>query len=208
MPRHYVQRKFGEGTFTFSTVTAAAIWSAEVSGQISDGTWENASPHDHYRFWCNLKPAVGDVDKVDFVGAGPVRTRYAITRLPNLKWNDDGSPNNTGEVYILRDRMLAYGRMAKGTGRFDYNITHAAEYMPPTIQEWALNKETNSWKYDFIQRYMEDITLDMAADFYASEYTLAELKADLKRIQAAMREVEQHSWRSAPEPVQGMVTTG
>ena len=196
--RYVVHQTFGEGTFTFSTVSAAALWNCEVSGQISDGTWENASPKDHWIFWSRLAVAVGAKDHVDFIGRGPNRTRYGITRLPDLKWNDDGSPAADGKVYILRDRMLAYGRMAKGTGVLDYDVIHAAEYMPPTLQEWVLAKATNTWERDFVARYMDNVTLDTATDFYASEYALADLKVDLKRISNAMRAVEVLSYRSAP----------
>jgi len=36
-----------------------ALWNWEIKGQISDGAWENSSPHDHWITWCRCK-AVAD----------------------------------------------------------------------------------------------------------------------------------------------------
>ena len=202
MPGHHIHHcTFGKGTFTFSTASAAALWSGEITGQISDGMWENSYPHDHYKFWCGLAVAVDDEDRVDYEDVGPERCVYGLSRLANLKWNDDGTPDENGQVYILRDRMLNKGRMGKATGCFDYGVTHAAEYMPATFEEWIQSKEANSWEYDFVSKYMEKVTLDMAADYYATEYDLTEMKADIKRISNAMKAVGRWGYRSRSVPI-------
>lgn len=32
-----------------------ALWKFELSGQLSDGHWENSRPHDHWRPWCDAQ---------------------------------------------------------------------------------------------------------------------------------------------------------
>jgi len=34
------------------------VWEHEVTGQLSDGAWENARPLDHWKFWCDATVAV------------------------------------------------------------------------------------------------------------------------------------------------------
>lgn len=37
-----------------------------LKGQISDGMWENASPHNHHQYWCNADVIVADAVGRDF----------------------------------------------------------------------------------------------------------------------------------------------
>lgn len=37
----------------FRNNVQAALFTAELSGQISDGMWENTRPHDHWKSWCS-----------------------------------------------------------------------------------------------------------------------------------------------------------
>lgn len=167
------------GTMTFPSCTAVALWNNEVCGQISDGMWENASPRDHYKFWCRLTVTVGPEAKLDADGWAAKAT-YSLTRLHQLKW-DDGS-------YVLRDRMLACGRLARaGVDPSDTKALHAAEYMPASIEDFRLAKFTNKWQHDFIADYMASITDEIAVRYYAATYTLKDLNADLKLIMQVMR---------------------
>ena len=45
---------------TFATERQAFIFTNEIQGQLSDGIWENASPHYHWNVWCNAKVTVGE----------------------------------------------------------------------------------------------------------------------------------------------------
>ena len=40
-------------TINFRNVIQAALFSCELSGQISDGQWENTKPYDHWKVWCD-----------------------------------------------------------------------------------------------------------------------------------------------------------
>lgn len=43
----------------FESKVALLIWENEVTGQISDGEWENARPSNHWEFWCNAEARLG-----------------------------------------------------------------------------------------------------------------------------------------------------
>lgn len=173
------------GTFRL-TKTARALWDAEVTGQLSDGTWENARPHDHWKFWCDLESEeVGSVHECDVV-LNPER-RYAVRKnaydiigLMDCKF--DGS-----DEYILRGRMLKHGRLALAGAPVE--SIRAAEHMPDTYEEWRRAKDSNEWKFDFIAHYMEGVTDEVARRFYDGSvtYEVDDLKRDLNLIKKEMR---------------------
>lgn len=42
----------------FNNHIEETLWLHELSGQISDGYWENSRPHNHWLFWCNCETTV------------------------------------------------------------------------------------------------------------------------------------------------------
>lgn len=159
------------------TVTAAALWTAECCGQISDGMWENARPFDHWKFWSNCDVEVRDGVRCTLLvsGYGPIKSNYNFEAL----------------VRDLGPRMRAYGKMMiAGMDVFeptDHEILSAAEYMPETYELFVEAKNSGKWQYDFVAKYMERVTLELAADFYAAKYTAHDLREDLRSIKAACR---------------------
>ena len=172
--------KNSSGTMTLPSRTAVALWVNEICGQISDGTWENASPRNHWQFWCRLDVVVGPDAKLEkSSGQWVQKNAYALTRLHQMKF-DDGT-------YVLRTRMLATGRMAvAGADPTDRETLHAAEYMPPTLAEFRAAKAANKWEHDFIAKYMDKVSDELAVKFYDATYTMKEMNADLKLIMKVM----------------------
>lgn len=176
-------------TMYLTTDTAVAIWHAEVQGQLSDGYWENTRPLTHWKFWCHTTAKV-DPSSVPHVIVNKnahgycYKKNYNIVGLMNIKF-DDGT-------YVLRDRMLKYGRMAKAaTALADCNVNfRTAEYMPATFEEFRTSKTNGKWQYDFVAKYMENVSEELAAKFYESTYTVKELKRDLLEIKMAMKNVQ------------------
>jgi hypothetical protein len=175
------------------TLTAVCLWHSEVSGQISDGTWENSVPHDHYKFWCHVKTEVGDKSGV-VLGhnnwSHPKRTTYNIVNLANVKWDkEDGREGD--DRYILRSRMLQHCRLAlaqQKLGRpLDTQTCRHAKYMPEKLYQFQACKASGIWEHDFVGKYLENVDEELAQAYYAAEYSVDQLKADLKSIQDAMR---------------------
>jgi hypothetical protein len=170
-------------TMVLPSKTAVALWHAEVTGQISDGMWENSRPFDHWKFWCSMNVIPGDM--IDFIksnaptGTFCTKKSYALTRLHQIKFEDGG--------YVLRARMLAYGRMTlAGVDPTDCEALNAAEYMPSTFNEWKECKSSGEWKYDFVNKYMDRIDESLAEKFYKTSYTMKDMNTDLAIIKAAM----------------------
>jgi hypothetical protein len=53
-------------TWYFPNAELKAIWDHELCGQISDGAWENSTPYNHYKFWCDLETKVSPEGKWAF----------------------------------------------------------------------------------------------------------------------------------------------
>jgi hypothetical protein len=88
------------GTIYLPTFTAVALWNKELTGQLSDGMWENANPaygpDAHWIFWCNLQ-AVCDPG-----GEPRVVTPCA--------WRCKKTGYNFAALYpIIGERMLSIG---------------------------------------------------------------------------------------------------
>lgn len=171
-----MSKETSTGTIFLPTAAALALWKYEVTGQISDGAWENSGPKNHYQFWCRLDSAVG-APKVEHRRGECKRWYYGLTRLYTMKW-EDGS-------YILRTRMVNMGRLAMAhealggnMESFGYEQRVAAEKMPETLEEFTSKTD---------ERFRKAVSDELAAKYYETTYTFDDLKKDVKSIAAAMK---------------------
>ena len=160
------------GTIHLPSASARALWHSEITGQLSDGMWENSAPHDHWKFWARCVVAEGEPKLVCEGYNRPVKTGYNIAGL----------------LPIIGDRMLKAGQMGLAGG--DEAACRGAEYMPSTLADFQQSRLTNTWKYDFVERYMASVTDEIAEKFYTTVYTMKDLKADIRSIKAAMKTVQ------------------
>lgn len=170
------------GTIFLPTASALALWKHEVTGQISDGTWENASPREHYQFWCRLERAKG-TPAVQQTSGHCKRWYYGLNTLVSMKWSE-----GEGGGYILRGRMLNMGRLAMAHealgGRFEdfgYEQRYAAEDMPATLEEFTSMTD---------ERFRKAVPDELARQYYATDYTLVDLRKDIRAIAAAMKTMD------------------
>jgi hypothetical protein len=87
------------GVIFLPTYSAIALWGWELTGQFSDGAWENAAPADHYSYWCDLDVAIGNPETA--APGYPKKTGYGFGILLQ---------------YGIGDRMVKYGRFGKAIG--------------------------------------------------------------------------------------------
>jgi len=176
------------GEIHLPTKTAIAIWRAEILGQMSDGMWENCRQSDHWKFWHDMTPVLGS--PVTMAYMEPIKDKY----------------NLSGLIPVLGDRMLKIGRMtmallSAGVESEDLDALHASDYMPPTFSEWDLCKNSGVWKYDFVKKYMDKITPEIAKSFYVNTfnnfYGKKDLLRDLKYMKEAMKNFVYNSNPSA-----------
>lgn len=144
------------------TISAVALWNFEITGQLSDGMWENSKPYDHWKAWNNIEVKLGK----------PCTNVYARKDNYNL----------VSLLPIIGERMLKKGRMAKAmsTG-FDGDLLYSAEHMPDTFEAF----EKGSGNFSMID--LNAVTSEVAKKYYACVYTHKDLRADLKSIKLAMK---------------------
>ena len=65
-------------TLHFRTIAAANLFSVEITGQLSDGAWENTRPFDHWKYWCDADVVVDG--KLGHEGH-PMKTNYNLKSL-------------------------------------------------------------------------------------------------------------------------------
>lgn len=91
------------GTLRVRNLAQKVLWENELSGQISDGQWENATPHNHWEPWCRATVVV-DPDNVG-------RDFYARRESYNFSAPD--------LLSVVGERMVEYVRRATGDATYD-----------------------------------------------------------------------------------------
>lgn len=82
------------------------LFDSELSGQISDGHWENASPHDHWKPWADAEVVVAPDHQLG-------RTFYARKSNYNFLAAD--------LLEVVADRMIEAVKEATGNRAYDFD---------------------------------------------------------------------------------------
>lgn len=178
----------GEGIFTVATLSQKNLFDCEISGQISDGAWENAQPHDHWKPWTS-EVKVGSRVGRDF----PVKKDgYGLTSL----------------IQYVGDRMLAFG--AAGAAGWDldtsddeYTVEHFFSANSIADLERMCITETFDQHFDkFVEKNQKDSYWKKYVDhavknrkkleevwnvIKSGRYGIRQLKTDLTEISKAMK---------------------
>lgn len=177
-----------DNVIVLPTVSAEAIWRDEITGQLSDGMWENSRPRNHWRSWNQLTVVV----ERDAQPRTIARSTYFERTKYNLRVLYAIAPVGDPLRHVVRDRMVLKGRLALALARlsmpYSYEAIHAAEYMPTTYEQWASCKLSGMWNYDFVSEYMTHVSDELARMYYSldREYGLKQMKADIDSIKEAM----------------------
>lgn len=195
------------GTISFPTTSALALWRIEILGQLSDGAWENAEPSDHWEYWHKLRTVVD------------VHTRPHVVmndgQYPPLRQK---TGYNIASLYpYLGPRMLAYGRMGRvlssrantkvpsdpawderhGDKGFDamlrggeYLVNRGDQDKRPATLEAYLSREWDT-KDNYFATYIKVLDEETVRRFFATEYTMKDLRSDVRDIKAAMKTVKE-----------------
>lgn len=111
------------GTLRVRNLAQKVLWEQELTGQLSDGNWENARPYDHWEPWCDADCVV-DPDNVgrDFYAQ---RDSYGFNRSDLLE--------------IIGERMVEYVRVATGDTSYDSRaLRKDLRDLGQIIKLWAL----------------------------------------------------------------------
>lgn len=172
------------GRLVLNTHSQAALWEHELTGQISDGMWENSRPWEHYKFWGMLEVVIDPnaTPAVETPKWWEIKKKsYAFERVYNLFYPDT-------QRYELRERMINIGRLALALASlglpFEYEQHLAAEDMPDTLDEFIRKAVADT-------RFSAAVSLEAATEYYArfSSYGFKEMKKDVAVISGAMKNI-------------------
>ncbi|MCR4286208.1 MAG: hypothetical protein NUW00_04915 [Candidatus Kaiserbacteria bacterium] len=160
------------GTMMLTTYAAVTLFECEIKGQMSDGNWENATPHDHWKFWCSLDTVLGAQNRIDIAPGYSIfdckRVSYGLTRL----------------IKFIGARMIAQGRLATALNRrLSCHEGWACANMPADLVSWRQQTVNN-------EKSAMTITDEMALAYYSTVYLEKDLKEDLKHISCAIKSVK------------------
>ena len=181
-------------TMHVKNLSQSNLWYAELSGQISDGAWENAKPMDHWEAWSEAEVMVGN--PVGYFGFTPKRTSYNFDQI-------------TG---IVGARMLLYAAAGKAglnlssndrdlKGSLESFFTSPAEETPgdlvdklkgttyEALEKMFLDKlDSQSWMKKYEQSYNQnkEAFIKIFRLISTNAYGTGNLKTDLNDIKMAM----------------------
>ncbi len=111
----------------FSNNVQKTLWDNELTGQISDGMWENTRPYDHYRFWCRVESCV-DPDNVGVSNAYYEKRNYNFV--------------NKELIEIIGDRMCYMARLSQ---ILDIPLNSSESYASEIIVNCSDMKQLIDW---------------------------------------------------------------
>jgi hypothetical protein len=159
----------------FPTASAVALWNWEITGQISDGMWENTMPYDHWKPWCDMEAHLGN-------------PRYKT----NQRVVKDGYALGSLKTYV-GDRMLVYGQFGKAVGddilKMGNEVRTVIEEFPAEVfnLEEFKTKMINNKEWRNKEYYWKGLEQKHVDAFYNTVYTEKDLNNDLKNIKTAMK---------------------
>lgn len=175
-----------------SNLVQKVLFLAELQGQISDGNWENARPHDHYKPWSALR---WDSVTIARDPADCGRTFWAQ--------KDNYALGSRDLMDIVGDRMLLKARMALlAPDAVSAVLAHDTHGLPEDRAEFVAlrNAVINGTAQPFYQERMlrlaaAGITEETYFHTETVPYSMRDMLKDLRALSAAMR--NQHTYQRA-----------
>lgn len=172
-----------KGIMFLPTYASVALWEWEISGQISDGAWENSTPFNHWEFWHDLKIELG-IPEVKFHSGRILKDGY----------------NLAGLIQYVGDRMVKYGRFGKAVGA---DILNMGSEVRSTIEELPKEGPVNlqEWKEQYVKGkewrtkdyYWQGLEQKHIDAYYNTKYDERDMRKDLAYIKQAMKNAKRFS---------------
>jgi hypothetical protein len=151
------------GQINFANKAQVWLWEAEISGQISDGAWENSYPHDHWKAFSDVNVGVG----------APGMTGVYTRRTYNF-----AQPKL---LSVVGDRMLFTAKAAIAYPNAPDSVARAFNSIGDNLG--ALNQ------YDYMKKYVKEVEKATGEKIQAVikkvqavPYTMGNLRKDLKQM--------------------------
>ena len=161
-----------EKVINFRNADQVFLYECELKGQISDGYWENAKPHDHYKPMCH---ATANVDPKNLGANFRTLRRYNFAA--------------TDLVNVVGDRMMTFVRTKRIFPNLDFDdhwdwcLEDGAEY----LRDAAKGRDADYWEgkirkmEGFFGMSLEEAEKRLRSDPYSRKDLMRDLK-DMSKI--------------------------
>ena len=150
-----------------------ALWNSEITGQLSDGAWENTNPMDHYKPWIDCVAVVASEGEEPGRDFWVRKDGYALHSL----------------IEYVGDRMVFYGNLANLLDEVPEGALPEGQWEWDFIQDKATDPDYPGDYY--MKRFVElddaGITDEIIAQAAEGDYGIKELRKDLTAIKKAMK---------------------
>ena len=193
----------------FENASAMCLYEMEMSGQISDGKYENSRPYHHWEWVSEISNMVVDgtygIEGYNcnrgFAIFGQFRKKYNLNEWFSKyirSWRNNGNTE-----YMWATRIIAFGKFGKIYPNITYDELNKFNYIQVLLESLQakieegendpkklFNELTNFSKYEWIRKYYESckdyLTLDFVKKFVEMDYDIKECKKDVKLMENAI----------------------
>ena len=171
----------------FTTLSSLFIYEAEVSGQISDGYWEDASPRNHSKWLWNIE-TVYDKDGVQ-------GTNRSMMKKYDLGWivQHVRKGLKQDKDYLWTLRILKYGRWGRvfPDSKWEKLTKYEFRAIVGDLPEEPCTKDEfedliPEHHKDCWNKVKNDITDDLLKKYYETKYDITDLMDDLDDVDASL----------------------
>jgi len=186
-----------QNLFLFPNKGLKAIFDNEIKGQLSDGAWENAQPHNHWQFWSMMDTAVSATGEFNFIKNGSVDEFDEKYHKCYHKYPAKRTGYNLSTL-VSEDCDLSYRMRSYYVDGMYYDIGERIEFFVDsngTVKTEAsiveLCKQSEYWQKIISASLKDRPITEFLADFTIkyNSYTRKQLVKDLKDIKAGMKMV-------------------
>ena len=199
-------------TLHFENASAMCLYEWEMSGQISDGKYENSRPYDHWKWVGEVVNMLVD-NNFGIEGYSYNRGMYQFgnyRKTYNLNewfskyikgWRKDGI-----DKYMWATRIIAYGKFGKIYPELTYeqmSKINGVEILLESLQmqiehgeknpEVLFNKVTDftecNWREKYYENCKEYFTKEFVEKFVNMNYDIKECKIDVKSMEKTINSV-------------------
>lgn len=157
---------------TFKKQSQVILFEAELKGQISDGQWENATPHNHWEVICSAEAVQGSEPGLNFY---PQR---------GYKFHDKDLYEAVG------DRMIFYVRLYTAFPQLSLSDHHSFEFSegPQELRQAATRSNYYAQKIEKLEAALGMSIEDAWIRIQLIDYTGKDCRSDLRQMSLLIRE--------------------
>ena len=196
----------------FKNASAMCLYAMEMSGQISDGKYENSRPYYHWKWVSEISNMMVDgtygIEGYNcnrgFATFGQFRKKYNLNEWFSKyikNWRKNGDTDT-----MWATRIIAYGKFGKIYPNLTFDQLKKLNYVEVILEdlqfkvergetnpEVLFNKITDfsecAWREQYYESAKEFITLDFVKKFLELKYDIKECREDVKSMQNTINSV-------------------